>query len=222
MPQARPDLSVQDITALLVSLTNLSLSCYPDKLEYVDQILGFAHGKIKEYGDKLRRVITITVLPSAHDMIRSPDVHSPQTTSNLASLLAAPINSYQSVLTLLAIPRYSSLLSQQPYSTRRSLSHAVISSILKNETIIETPEDVNGVLELCHVLIKDQSDSGSFSGTTGQQSGNKDPRRQGPYPDREDIAEEQGWVARMVHLFRANSVDTQFEVIAAPVIHLPF
>ena len=53
--QARPDLSVQDITALLVSLTNLSLSCYPDKLEYVDQILGFAHGKIKEYGDKLSR-----------------------------------------------------------------------------------------------------------------------------------------------------------------------
>ena len=51
--QARPDLSIQDITALLVSLTNLSLSCYPDKLEYVDQILGFAHGKIKEYGDKL-------------------------------------------------------------------------------------------------------------------------------------------------------------------------
>ena len=153
--------------------------------------------------------------------MRSPDVHSPQTISNLASLLAAPINSYQSVLTLLAIPRYSSLLSQQPYSTRRSLSHAVISSILKNETIIETPEDVNGVLELCHVLIKDQSDSGLHSGTTGQQPGNKDPRRQGPYLDREDIAEEQGWVARMVHLFRADSVDTQFEVPAALFIHPP-
>ena len=148
-------------------------------------------------------------------LMYSPDVHSPQTISNLASLLAAPINSYQSVLTLLAIPRYSSLLSQQPYSTRRSLSHAVISSILKNETIIETPEDVNVVLELCHVLIKDQSDSGLYSGTVGQQQGNKDSRRQGPYPDMEDIAEEQGWVARMVHLFRADSVDTQFEVITS-------
>jgi len=76
---------------------------------------------------------------------------------------------------------------------------------------------VNGVLDLCHVLIKDQSDSGLFSGATSQQQGNKDPRRQGPYPDREDIAEEQGWVARMVHLFRADSVDTQFEVITAPL-----
>src|SRR5258708_4933635 len=71
--QARPDLSVQDITALLVSLTNLSLSCYPDKLEYVDQILGFAHGKIKEYGDKSSHVTTVTIPPSAHDLIRSPD-----------------------------------------------------------------------------------------------------------------------------------------------------
>ena len=50
--KARPDLSIQDITALLVSLTNLSLSCYPDRLEYVDQILGFAAEKIKEFTDR--------------------------------------------------------------------------------------------------------------------------------------------------------------------------
>jgi hypothetical protein len=50
--KARPDLSIQDITALLVSLTNLSVSCYPDRLEYVDQILGFAAEKIKEYSEK--------------------------------------------------------------------------------------------------------------------------------------------------------------------------
>lgn len=50
--QARPDLSIQDITALLVSLTNLSLSCYPDRLEYVDQVLGFAAEKVREFSEK--------------------------------------------------------------------------------------------------------------------------------------------------------------------------
>ena len=50
--QARPDLSIQDITALLVSLTNLSLSCYPDRLEYVDQVLGFAADKVKEFAER--------------------------------------------------------------------------------------------------------------------------------------------------------------------------
>lgn len=47
--RARPDLSIQDITALLVSLTNLSLSCYPDRLEYVDQVLAFASEKVAEF-----------------------------------------------------------------------------------------------------------------------------------------------------------------------------
>ena len=150
--------------------------------------------------------------------LRSPDLHAQQTISNLAALLIAPINSYQSVLTLLAIPNYSPLLTRQLFSTRRSIAHSIISSVLKNETIVETPEDVGGVLELCHVLIKDQSDSGvpstSAAGNlSGSQMNIKDVRRHGPYSlEREEMAEEQGWVARMVHLFRAESLDVQFEV----------
>jgi len=50
--KARPDLTIQDITALLVSLINLSVSCYPDRLEYVDQILGFAADKIRGCSEK--------------------------------------------------------------------------------------------------------------------------------------------------------------------------
>ncbi|KAF8168442.1 vacuolar protein sorting-associated protein 35 [Crassisporium funariophilum] len=195
--KARPDLSIQDITALLVSLTNLSLSCYPDRLEYVDQVLGFAAEKVKEFTE-------------------SPDLHAQQTTSNLAALLVAPINSYQSVLTLLAIPNYVPLLTKQLFSTRRSIAHSIVSSVLKNETIIEFPEDVDGVLELCHVLIKDQTDSGALPVPNGQQlQGNtREGRRQGPYfMEREEMAEEQGWVARMVHLFRAESLDVQFELL---------
>ncbi|KAG5634562.1 hypothetical protein H0H81_001525 [Sphagnurus paluster] len=201
--KARPDLSIQDITALLVSLTNLSLSCYPDRLEYVDQVLGFTADKIQEFKD-------------------SSDLNTPQTISNLAALLVAPINSYQSVLTLLAIPNYSPLLTKQLFSTRRSIAHSIISSVLKNETIVETPEDVEGVLDLCHVLIKDQSDSSGPGGQNAHPTNLhiKDVRRQGPYfVEREEMAEEQGWVARMVHLFRAESLDVQFELLQAARRH---
>lgn len=196
--KARPDLSIQDITALFVSLTNLSLSCYPDRLEYVDQILAFAHDKIKEFST-------------------SPDLHAPQTTANLAALLLAPVNSYQSVLTLLALQQYSPLLTLQPFSTRRSLAHALISSVLKNETIIETPEDVNGILDLCSVLIKEQSDSALSPSHLGGRASSTE-RRSGS--DREELAEEQGWIARMVHLFRAESLDIQFELLQAARRHL--
>lgn len=202
-------MSIQDITALLVSLTNLSLSCYPDRLEYVDQVLGFAHEKIQGFATRYHR---FSLIYYRKLICCSPDLHAPQTVANLAALLLAPINSYQSVLTLLALQRYSPLLTLQPFSTRRSLAHAVISSVLKNETIIETPEDVNGILELCHVLIKDQQDNTASSNTFAQQASGRE-RRGGPYlHEKEELAEEQGWIARMVHLFRAESLDVQFEV----------
>ena len=188
--KARPDLSIQDITALFVSLTNLSLSCYPDRLEYVDQVLAFATNKINEFRD-------------------TPDLHNPQTTTNLLSLLAAPINSYQSVLTLLALPCYVPLLTQQPFNSRRSLAHSIVSSVLKNETVIETPEDVDGVLELCQVLIHEQVEP--MTGVNGVYGGQR-PRAGVQSLDLEQLAEEQGWVARMVHLFRAEDLEVQFEV----------
>ena len=50
--KARPDLSIQDVTALIVSLLNLSLSCYPDRIDYVDQVLTFAKNKVDEYADR--------------------------------------------------------------------------------------------------------------------------------------------------------------------------
>lgn len=69
--KVRPDLSIQDLTALLVSLINLSLSCYPDKLNYVDQILGYGREKMTEYSD-------------------SPDLHSKATEASLLALYWHP------------------------------------------------------------------------------------------------------------------------------------
>lgn len=194
--KARPDLLIQDISALLVSLTNLSLSCYPDSLEYVDQVLAYAKEKTFAFAD-------------------SPDMHTTTTTSNLLSLLLAPINSYRSILTLLALPSYHPLLLLQPFSTRRSVAHAVISSVLRSETIIESPQDVHGVLDLCHVLVKDQKDAG-VGGQPFRQGGvgmGRNMSSQGY--DAEEMAEEQGWLARMVHLFRNENADVQLTLLQA-------
>jgi vacuolar protein sorting-associated protein 35 len=141
----------------------------------------------------------------------SPELHAPQTIANLAALLTAPIHSYQSVLTLLALPRYVPLLSQQLFATRRAIAHAVVASVLKNETVIESPGDVDGVLDLCHVLVKDQGDAAAQN---GPQVNMQEGRRMGPsfYLEQEGLAEEQGWIARMVHLFRADSLDVQYDV----------
>jgi vacuolar protein sorting-associated protein 35 len=101
---------------------------------------------------------------------------------------------------LIAIPSYTPLLTAQPYSTRLAIGQAIVSSVLKNNTLIETSEDVSGVLGLCGVLVRDQTDS-TIGGGRGRLS--MDPR---------EMAEEQGWVARMVHLFQSDDLATQFEV----------
>jgi len=180
-----------------VSLVNLSLSCYPDRLEYVGQVLGFAQMKVQEYAD-------------------SSDLHHSQTTQNLLALLLAPINTYTNILTLFALPNYQELLRAQPYSTRKAIAHAVVGSVLKNDTIISTPEDVKAVLDLCHVLVKDQRDagvgmpSGHPGMARGYSSGGRQP--QASQIDMEEAAEEQGWLARMVHLFKSDDLDQQFAV----------
>lgn len=166
----------------------------------MDQVLSFAKSKVQEYAD-------------------SPDLHHPATIQNLLSLLLSPIHSYLTVLTLLALPAYQDLLAVQPYSTRRAIGHAIVGSILKNETVIEAPEDVKGVLELCHVLVRDQKDrslgptlgGGAGQGRVGQGQMGGGGRGQQTY-DVEEMAEEQGWIARMVHLFRAEDLEVQFKV----------
>ncbi|KAF8955537.1 Vacuolar protein sorting-associated protein 35 [Entomortierella lignicola] len=189
----RPDLSIQDITALLVSLINLSLSCYPDNLAYADQVLGFAKEKTAEYSE-------------------SPELQHKDTVSNLQNLLMAPINHYPSILTLLELPHFNGLLSLQPYQTRRAIAHAVVASILKNDTIISTPEDVNGILEICAVMIRDQKDGGHNSSPFRNTRNN---RNDSGSVDPEEFAEEQGKLARIIHLFRSEDADTQAAILSA-------
>ncbi|CAO3644169.1 unnamed protein product [Cunninghamella echinulata] len=188
--KARPDLGIQDLMALLVSLINLSLSCYPDKLDYVDKILEYAKGKMTEFSD-------------------SPDLHSKVTESNLLRLLQAPITQYPSVLTLLSLDSYQPLLSLQPFNTRRAIAHSVVESIRRNETIISTPDEVNGILDLCNVLLRDQKDTPLAPTSNGR------ARNDFGSIDNDDFKEEQGLIARIVHLFQSKNEDTQFLLLSA-------
>ncbi len=73
--------------------------------------------------------------------------------------------------------------------------------MLKNNTIIDSEEDVSGVLGLCSILVRDQKDT-SIGGNA---------RSRAPV-DMQELAEEQGWLARMVHLFQSDDLAVQFKV----------
>ena len=166
---------------------------YPDQLDYVDQILSYASEKTAEYAD-------------------SADLHSAASQSNMLNLLLAPIKTYFSLFTALALPHYIPLFSSQTYATRRAVAGEVARSILRNRTIISSTEHLDGVLSILNVLIKEglQQPSGYAGLQTRQRSGETD-----------ETIEEQGWLARIVHSIKASDNDTQFKVCPLHYSHVP-
>lgn len=187
-------LPIQDTMALLVSLVNLALNIYPEHLEYVDQVLDYATQKTAEYMDHA-------------------DLHAAQTQQHILHLLNAPLRSYVSIFTALALPHYLSLLTSQSYSTRRSIAGEIIRSLLKNKTLISTMENLDRVLQAVRVLIKEGvQQSVGYPGVQSQRRGG----------ETDETIEEQGWLARMVHLIQAPDNDTQFKVSPIPPFMLLF
>ncbi|GAB7356449.1 hypothetical protein MBLNU459_g7217t1 [Dothideomycetes sp. NU459] len=179
-------LPIQDITALLVSLINLALNIYPERLEYVDQVFQYATKEVGRFAN-------------------SADLHSQASQSNLLSLLLAPVKTYFSLFTALAIPSFIPLLQSQPYPTRRSVAGEVARTLLRNETKITTPENLQGVIEILKVLVKEgmQQPSGYPGG----------PARQRGAVETDETVEEQAWLARLVHLIRGPDNNTQFKLL---------
>lgn len=177
-------LPIPDIIALLVSLCNLALNNYPDRLDYVDQILAYATQKTKEN-------------------INNADLHSPAAQQSLLALLQAPLTRYVSIFTALSLPTYVPLFQCQSYPTRRAVAGGIIKTLLKDQTKITKTEQLEHVLEIMSVLVKEGSQaSQGYPGASQRRSVETD-----------ETLEEQGWLARMVHLLQAEHNDTQFKLL---------
>lgn len=177
-------LPIQDTTALLVSLANLALSIYPERLDYVDQILHYANQKCQQHAN-------------------SADLHSRASQTNILNLLLAPVKAYVSIFTALSLPQYVPLLHSQTYPTRRAVAGEVARTLQRNQTNISSLSNLEAVLEILKVLIKE--------GT--QQPAGYPGVQQRRAVETDDTIEEQGWLARIVHLIHSDDNDTQYKLL---------
>ena len=178
-------LHIQDTMALLVSLSNMALNIYPDRLDYVDQVLMYASEKAAQFAN-------------------SADLHSPQTQSHILQLLLAPIKAYFSLFTALALPNFLPLLQAQTYLTRRAVAVEVARNLLDDQTQISTPSEVDGVFGILRVLIREGTQQSSgYPGGPSQRRG----------AETEETIQEQGWLARVVHLIKSAENDVQFQLL---------
>lgn len=151
----------------------------------MDQVLAYASEKVAQWAN-------------------SADLHSATTQSNILNLLLAPIKSYFSLFTALALPSYIPLFHSQTYPTRRAVAGEVARNILRNQTIISTSENLEGVFEILRVIIKEgMQQSGGYPGVPSQRRG----------AETDETVIEQGWLARITHLVRSPNNDTQFRLL---------
>ncbi len=179
-------LPIQDTTALLVSLVNLAVNIYPDRLDYVDQILEYADQKVKQHAN-------------------SADLHSPESQTNILNLLLAPLKAYVSIFTALALPTYIPLFHAQTYPTRRAVAGEVSRNLLKNQTKVSTIPALEGALEVLKVLIKEGTQAPA--GYPGVQ--------QRKATETDETIEEQGWLARIAHLIHSEDNETKYSLLTA-------
>lgn len=168
----------------MIVIIDFYRNIYPERLDYVDQVLAFANQKVTEFAN-------------------SADLHSQACQSQILSLLLAPIKTYVSMFTALALPNFIPLLHNQPYPTRRAVAGEVARSLLRNHTPITSVENLESVLEILKVLIKE-----GMQQSAGYPGG---PIQRRPTETDETI-EEQGWLARIVHFIHGPDNDSQFKV----------
>ncbi|KAJ1725608.1 retromer complex subunit Vps35 [Coemansia erecta] len=211
--EARPDLPLHDAIAICASMLRLSLSCNPQPTAPVDTVLAF-----------------VRALPRARQI--SPNAFSPAAANQLLSLLLGPLRAYASPLKVLELTNYGPLLEAQSERTRKGVAVALLTAILQRNTTMTTKEEVAGITRLCTSLISKPSNSpqqqqqggyGDMSGAdiAGNQrssayygTGVSSEQGYASSPlDEDDLAEEQGLLARLVHLIRGPDVISQLSLL---------
>ncbi|RZB70247.1 Vacuolar protein sorting-associated protein 35B isoform B [Glycine soja] len=119
--------------ALHVSLLTFTLRVHPDRLDYVDQVLGSCVKKL--YG--------------------KPKLDDNRATKQVVALLSAPLDKYNDIVTALTLSNYPRVMDHLDHETNKVMAMVIIQSIMKNNTCICTADKVEVLFELIKGLIMD-------------------------------------------------------------------
>ncbi|XP_026490214.2 vacuolar protein sorting-associated protein 35 isoform X1 [Vanessa tameamea] len=179
--QSRTDMLPEDMLALQLALLKLAQRCHPDKLSYVNRVL--AH--------------TDRICADIYQSSGKPYLeHNTPVFKELMKILKLPADHYKNILTLIKLQNYAPLISRLNQIGRMMIAVHLVNDVLESDTTVSTPEDVESVLSMLDVLVRDQPDHT-------------------PDTDHDDFMEEQGLLARLIHHFKSDSADQQYLILSA-------
>ncbi|KAJ8963966.1 hypothetical protein NQ314_005225 [Rhamnusium bicolor] len=135
----RQYLPPEDMVALQVALVNLALKCYPNRIDYIDNVM----------------------LSSVEVFQRLGLEHLESHTSvakELQKLLKIPLDNYNNLLMVLKLKHYAGLMQHLDYFGRKALSIYILTNALENETIIPSAEETEQALTLLNTLVSDKNE----------------------------------------------------------------
>ncbi|KAI4336762.1 hypothetical protein L6164_015248 [Bauhinia variegata] len=131
--EAQVDMPMVGAIDLHVSLLTFTLRVHPDRLDYVDQVLGAC---VKKLSGK-------------------PKLDDNRATKQIVALLSAPLDKYNDIVTALTLSNYPLVMDHLNNETNKVMAMVIIQSIMKNNTCISTADKVDVLFELIKGLIKD-------------------------------------------------------------------
>ncbi|KAK6938980.1 Vacuolar protein sorting-associated protein 35 [Dillenia turbinata] len=131
--EAQVDMPIVGAITLYVSLLTFTLRVHPERLDYVDQVLGAC---VKKLSGKVK-------------------LEDSRATKQVVALLSAPLDKYKDAVTALTLSNYPRVMDHLDMETNIAMAMVIIQSILNNNTCISTADKVETLFELIKGLIKD-------------------------------------------------------------------
>ncbi|KAH8515112.1 hypothetical protein H0E87_003823, partial [Populus deltoides] len=131
--EAQVDMPIVGAVALYVSLLTFTLHVHPERLDYVNQVLGAC---VKKLSGK-------------------PKLEDIRAKKQIVALLSAPLEKYNDIVTALKLSNYPHVMDCLDYETNKGMAMVIIQSAMKNNTCISTADKVEVLFELIKGLIKD-------------------------------------------------------------------
>ncbi|XP_034919573.1 vacuolar protein sorting-associated protein 35B isoform X2 [Populus alba] len=131
--EAQVDMPIVGAVALYVSLLTFTLHVHPERLDYVDHVLGAC---VKKLSGK-------------------PKLEDIRAKKQIVALLSAPLEKYNDIVTALTLSNYPHVMDCLDYETNKVMAMVIIQSAMKNNTRISTADKVEVLFELIKGLIKD-------------------------------------------------------------------
>ncbi|XP_056687193.1 vacuolar protein sorting-associated protein 35B [Spinacia oleracea] len=131
--EAQIDMPIVGAITLYTSLLMFTLRVHPDRLDYVDLVLGACVKKLSG----------------------RPKLEDSRATKQIIALLSAPLDKYNDAVTALTLSSYPRIMDYLDNDTNKIMAMVIIQNILKNYTCISTADQVEALFELIKGLIKD-------------------------------------------------------------------